>query len=95
MLLSFVKVGAGLGRWPLRGPFLVTLALAGFALTIRSAGLAVAGPIVVLVAGAASPETRPRELLVFALALTALCVGLFRYALGLPIPVLRIGGLVL
>jgi putative tricarboxylic transport membrane protein len=48
----------------------------------------------VIVSGAASPETRWRELVIFALVLTAACVGLFRFALGLPIPVLVIPGLV-
>jgi putative tricarboxylic transport membrane protein len=95
VILSLVTSGQGLGRWPLRGPVFVTLALVGFALTIRTVGLAVAGPVLVLVAGAASPESRPRELLVFAVVMTAFCVGLFRYVLGLPIPVLRLGGIVL
>jgi putative tricarboxylic transport membrane protein len=92
--LALLKPGPPLGRWPLRGPVFVSLAVVAFALTIRSAGLAVAGPLVIVVSGAASPESRPRELVVFALVMTALCVGLFRYALGLPIPVLVIPGLV-
>jgi putative tricarboxylic transport membrane protein len=94
-VLSLTKAGEGLGRWPLRGPVFVTLALIGFALTIRTVGLAVAGPVVVVVSGAASEESRPRELAIFAIAMTAFCVGLFRYALALPIPVLRLPGFVL
>jgi hypothetical protein len=89
---ALVKRGEPLGRWPLRGPLFVSLAIAAFALTIRSLGLAVAGPVVVLVSGAASPETRPMELVVLAVVMTAFCIGLFRYALGLPIPVLVIPG---
>ncbi|HET8540890.1 MAG TPA: tripartite tricarboxylate transporter TctB family protein [Anaeromyxobacter sp.] len=92
--LSLVKDGPSLGRWPLRGPVFVSLAVVAFALTIRTVGLAVAGPLVVLVSGAASAESRPRELALFALVMTAFCVGLFRYALGLPIPVLVIPGVV-
>jgi len=95
IVLSLVSRGAGLGRWPLRGPLFVFLALAGFALTIRTVGLALAGPLVVVVSGAASPETRPRELVIFALAMTAFCIGLFKYALGLPIPVLLLPGITL
>lgn len=91
---ALVRGGAPLGRWPLRGAFFVTLALVAFAATIRTAGLAVAGPAIVLVSGAATPETRPVELAVFAVVLTAACIGLFRFALGLPIPVLVIPGLV-
>ena len=89
---SFLKRGEGLGRWPLRGPLFVSLAVIAFALTIRTVGLALAGPLVVVVSGAASPESRPKELVVFAIVMTAFCIGLFKYALGLPIPVLRLGG---
>ncbi len=91
--MSLVRHGPPLGRWPLRGPLFVSLGVLAFALTIRTAGLAVAGPLVVVVSGAASADTRPRELVVFALVISALCVGLFRYALSLPIPVLVVPGL--
>jgi putative tricarboxylic transport membrane protein len=91
---ALIRGGEPLGRWPLRGGIFITLALVAFALTIRTVGLSVAGPAVVLVSGAASSETRPVELLIFAAILTAACIGLFRFALGLPIPVLIIPGLV-
>ncbi len=91
---SFLRFGAPLAGWKLRGPLFVTLGVVGFALTIRSPGLAVAGPLVALVSGAASPETRPRELAIFAVVITVLCVVLFRYVLHLPIPILVIPGLV-
>jgi len=94
LALSLVREGERLGRWPLRGPLFVSLAVVAFALTIRTVGLAVAGPLVVVVGGAASADSRPRELVVFALVMTALCVGLFRYALSLPIPVLVLPGIV-
>jgi putative tricarboxylic transport membrane protein len=91
---SLLKDGEALGRWGLRGPVFVALAIVGFALTVRTVGLAVAGPLVVVVSGAASPESRPRELVVFALILTGFCVGLFRFALSLPVPVLILPGIV-
>jgi putative tricarboxylic transport membrane protein len=90
---SFAIHGKALARWSLRGPLFVTLAVIAFGLTIRSPGLVVAGPLVVLVGGAASPEVRPRELAIFAVLVTAFCVGLFRFVLGLPIPVLHLPGL--
>jgi len=93
-IAALVRGGEPLGRWPLRGTFFVSLAILAFALTIRSVGLALAGPVVVIVSGAASPETRPVELVVFALVMTAFCIGLFKFALGLPIPVLIIPGVV-
>jgi putative tricarboxylic transport membrane protein len=95
VVLSLLKAGDPLGRWPLRGPFFVALAVVAFALSIRTVGLAVAGPLVALVSGGASPETRWKELLVFAIVITAFCIGLFRYALHLPIPILVLPGFVI
>ncbi|HZJ53311.1 MAG TPA: tripartite tricarboxylate transporter TctB family protein [Myxococcaceae bacterium] len=92
VVVSFLRPGESLGRWPWRGPTFIVLATVTFALTIRSVGLAVAGPLVVLISGAASPETRWRELVVFAAAITLFCVGLFRLLLHLPIPILKIPG---
>ncbi|HUM13489.1 MAG TPA: tripartite tricarboxylate transporter TctB family protein [Myxococcaceae bacterium] len=91
-LLSLTRAGEPLGRWPLRGPLLIGLAVVAFALTIRVPGLVVAGPLAILVAGAASPETRWRELAIFSVAVTACCIGLFRTLLHLPIPVLVLPG---
>src|SRR5882762_8895739 len=69
---SLIRKGDALGRWGLRGPLFLFLSVAAFALSIRTVGLALAGPVAVLVSGAASPETRPKELIVFALVVTAL-----------------------
>ena len=91
---SFVHRGEALARWSLRGPLFVTLGVVGFALTIRAPGLAVAGPLVAMVGGAASPETRFRENLLFAVGMTIVCIVLFRYLLHLPIPILVLPGLV-
>jgi putative tricarboxylic transport membrane protein len=90
--LSLFRPGESLGRWPLRGPLLIALSVVAFALAIRTPGLAVAGPAAMLVAGAASPETRWRELAVFSAAVTAVCILLFRSLLHLPIPILVIPG---
>jgi putative tricarboxylic transport membrane protein len=87
---SLTKEGDALGRWPLRGPLFVFMAVAAFAFSIRTVGLALAGPLVALISGAASPETKPRELILFALVVTALSIALFRYLLHLPIPILVI-----
>jgi len=88
---AFLRRGDPLARWSLRPALFVCLGVVGFALTIRSPGLAVAGPLVVLVSGIASPETRARELAIFAAVLTLACVVLFRFLLHLPIPILRLG----
>jgi len=91
---SFIREGDHIERWSLRGPLFITLGAVAFALTIRQPGLAVAGPLVCMVAGAATPEVRPRELAVFGVLLTAACAALFRYALHLPIPILVIPSVV-
>ena len=91
---SFFRDGPSLGSWPLRGPIFVSLAVLAFSLTIRSVGLVLAGPLVVIVGGAGSHEMRAKELVIFALVITAACIGLFKYVLGLPIPILIVPGLV-
>jgi hypothetical protein len=90
LAVSLLKKGQALSRWTLRGPLFVFIALVAFAFSIRTVGLALAGPAVAVISGAASPETRPRELVVFALLVTAVCIALFRYLLHLPIPILII-----
>jgi Tripartite tricarboxylate transporter TctB family len=87
---SLIRDGDGLGRWTVRGPLFVFISVVAFALSIRTVGLALAGPLVAVISGAASPETKPRELVVFAFVVTALSIGLFRYLLHLPIPILVI-----
>jgi putative tricarboxylic transport membrane protein len=79
----------------MRGQFFICLSVLAFALTIRTPGLAVAGPAVVLVSGGASPETRWRELAIFAVSITGACILLFRVLLRLPVPILVIPGVVI
>jgi hypothetical protein len=95
-LQSLRVQGPSLQAWSWRGLFFVMLGVGLFALTIRggvffgltvpSLGLVVAGPLVAIVSSFASPETKPKETLIFGLVMTAFCVGLFKFALGLPIP---------
>lgn len=92
--ISFVKDGDPLERWHMRGPFFVCLGLIAFAATVRTVGLAVAGPLLAIISGFASPETRIKELIIFAIAMTAFSIGLFKYGLNLPIPVFIIPGVV-
>jgi putative tricarboxylic transport membrane protein len=49
-------------------------------------GLIVAGPLAVIVSSFASKETRPVEIVVFAVVMTLLCGILFKELLNLPIP---------
>jgi len=81
--LALARAGEPLQRWRWRGPIFLTLGVVGFALAIRPLGLAVAGPVVAMLGGAASPRSRPRELALFAVAITAFCILLFRVLLRL------------
>lgn len=86
---SMVVRGSAMQRWSLRGPVFVLGAALMFALTVRPLGLVVAGPLAVLISSFADKGLNPGrlfEMLIFAAILTVFCVGLFKYALGLPIP---------
>ncbi|MCP8940803.1 tripartite tricarboxylate transporter TctB family protein [Alsobacter sp. SYSU M60028] len=84
---GWLSAGEGLGRWSLRGPFFILGSVVVFAATVRSLGLAFAGPLSMLVGCLASHETRWGEAALFSVALTAFCIVLFRSLLGLPIPI--------
>ena len=105
---SFLTDGEPLERWSLRGPAFVVIGVVVFALLIRpsqialggmniaspAAGLAVAGPLAMIIGGFGTPEVRVREILIFGIVMTAFCIGLFRYALNLPIPIIFIPGVI-
>ena len=75
-----------LERWSVRGPLCILGSLVAFGLAVRPLGLAVAGPLAIVVSAFASDEVRWGETILFGLLMTAFCVGLFKFALGLPIP---------
>jgi putative tricarboxylic transport membrane protein len=105
VITSFLTVGPRLERWHLRGPFFVLGAVLLFALTIRGStltlgalkivipqlGLAIAGPLTVLFCSLADRDTKPAEVLVFTVLLTIACIGMFKFLLRLPIPILPLG----
>jgi hypothetical protein len=78
----------------LRGPFFVVAGILSFAITIRLFGLAVAGPLAMIIGGYATHEVREKEIIIFAAIMTAFCIGLFRYVLNLPIPIIIIPGII-
>ena len=106
VVTSFLSVGPRLERWHLRGPFFVLGAVLLFAMTIRGStltfgslkivipqlGLVIAGPLAVhRLASLADRDTRPVEIVIFTVVLTAACVGMFKFLLRLPIPILPLG----
>ncbi|RJE82366.1 tripartite tricarboxylate transporter TctB family protein [Paracoccus onubensis] len=70
-----------------RGLSLVLTAIAVFAAGLPHLGVLLAVFIMVIIAGTASTELRTVELLMTAIALSALCYGLFVRGLGVPLPV--------
>ncbi len=83
---SFWHIGERLHSWSLRGPLFLFGAMIVFGLTVRPWGLVAAGPLAIVIAAFASDEIQWRETIVTALLTTAFCAGLFKFALGLPIP---------
>jgi Tripartite tricarboxylate transporter TctB family len=97
IVLSLKDPGPSTGHWAIRETIPVVLGVILFAVTIRgyplgpiaipSLGMAVACPLAIIASGLAARDSRLPELLFFAVVLTAFCIGLFRYALGLSVPV--------
>jgi putative tricarboxylic transport membrane protein len=86
VLDSFLETSLPLEPWSIRGPVLVAVAMVAFGLTVRPLGLVVAGPLAIVIAALASNEVRWVETIVVGLLMTIICIGLFKFALGLPIP---------
>jgi len=100
---ALTVVGPRLEAWSIRGPVFVLGAVLIFAATIRGTtlnipgigrtellpplGLLVAGPLTLVVASLASNERNWLQTFIFAAAMTAFCILLFKVALRLPIPV--------
>jgi putative tricarboxylic transport membrane protein len=86
ILDAVLESGPALERWSVRAPVLVLGAVVLFGLTVRPLGLVVAGPLAILISAFASDEVRWGETILFGALMTVFCVGLFKFALGLPIP---------
>lgn len=103
---SFFFHGSRLERWSIRGPFFILGSIVLFALTIRgfsvakagggqtqiipALGMLGAGPLAMIFSAFASDETKFKEVIPYALILTALCYLVFKVMLRLPIPVLPV-----
>lgn len=84
-------------RLALRPPILLGIAIVLFALFIKGGdvmflttprlGLMVVGPLATVVAGLATPEANPRELLVLGFAMTVAVIAEFYDLLGAPLPI--------
>ena len=95
---GLVTKGEPIGGYAVRGPAFVTLSILAFAFLIRgftfqfgetlvrvpAFGLIIASFVTFVISAVASKETRWIESLIMAAALTAFCVLVFVYLLGLP-----------
>lgn len=95
---GLVTPGQPIGRYAVRGPAIVTAGIIAFALLIRgftlhlgdfvvqvpAFGLIIASFACFMIAALASKETRWVESTIMATSLTAFCVTIFVYLLGLP-----------
>ena len=76
------------GNWSLRALIVVPLSLVLFGLLMEHAGFIPALIVLIFGSAAAGTEFKPLEVLLLAVGLTAFCVVLFIWGLGLPYPLL-------
>lgn len=84
--MGLVKDGEAIERYGVRGPVLIGSSILLFAAAVASFGLPVTAFCTILVASAASNETRWLESVAWAAFLSIGCTLLFIYALGLSLP---------
>jgi putative tricarboxylic transport membrane protein len=93
---AFFVTRHALDRWNPRAIIAILGAVAAFGFTIRgydfpgwkipALGMVGAIPLAIVIGSFADAERNIRELAIYIVAITLLCVGLFKLALGLPIP---------
>ena len=84
---SFLADGERLTRLHLVPLAIMTLGVCLFGVFIERLGLVISLIVVTMVTALASRESRPLEFAALALVLTAFSVGIFVYALRLPLPI--------
>lgn len=89
---SLIRRGEGIGRFTVKNVLLILGATVLFGVLVRSAGLAPAIIVLVLVSGLASSRFRVGPCVLLAVAMAAFSVLVFVMALGLPMPVFPLFG---
>jgi putative tricarboxylic transport membrane protein len=84
-LNGLISHGPPLEKWGIRAPVLFIASVVFFGFAIRPLGLIITAFVTLMIASAASKEVRWVEAVIWAVFLTAFCVGLFIYGLNLPI----------
>ena len=89
MIRGLINTEEVKGNWSLRALFILPLATVIFGVLMEEAGFIPALVALIFISAAAGDQFKWIEVLVMAIALTAACVGLFIYGLGLPYPLLK------
>ena len=76
------------GSWSLRALIILPLSLVLFGVLMERAGFVPAMLVLIFASATASTQFRFVEVLLFSVALTALCVAVFVWGLGLPYPLI-------
>jgi hypothetical protein len=85
---SFIQPGTPIGGFTVKGLALVIVSALVFGLIVKSAGLAIALPVLVMISAFASDQFRWGPSLALAAGLTLFCVVVFLKGLGVPLPIL-------
>jgi hypothetical protein len=84
---SFITPGTPIGAFAFKGLILITVSVVLFAFIVRSAGLVVALPLLVIMSASASARFRWPVALIMAAVLAIFCILVFVQALGIPLPI--------
>lgn len=88
LVRSFLEQGTPIGSFAFKGLLLVTAGTVIFGLIVRSAGLLIALPALVIISAYASIKFRWGVSLALAAGLTVFCILVFLKGLGVPLPIL-------
>ena len=88
LIRSFVTPGTPIGAFAFKGLALVSASVLVFGFLVRSAGLAVVLPLLVIISACASTRFRWRPTLLMAAGLTIFCSLVFIKGLGIPLPII-------
>lgn len=87
ILRSLVREGEPIGAFAVKGLILVVSGVVLTGYLFRNAGLIVALPLLIMITAYASIKFSWRSSIALAIGLTAFCILVFAYGLGLPLPV--------
>jgi putative tricarboxylic transport membrane protein len=87
VIRSFVAEGKPIGRLEVKGLSLIVAAVLLFGFLVKSLGVALGLPLLVIISAAASIQFRWWPTVALAVGLTLFCIFVFLKGLGIPLPV--------